>query len=211
MSPALQGLLRVPLGADGAVGRPGVDRVHRRRRDWRRARPQRPASVALLRHARRPGGHGLGSRRPRLRARGHPHQGAPASRDASSSSTRRRAASSRTRRSSTSSRRRTRTRDGCATTSSHIDDLPTPPYLPRPSARGGARSGSSMFGYTRRRSAPAARRRWRSNGEEPIGSMGTDTRAGGAVGSPAPALRLFPADSSRRSPTRRSTRSASSW
>ncbi len=42
--PGAPGVLRVPLHADGAVGRPRADRVHRRHRDRRRARPQRPAS-----------------------------------------------------------------------------------------------------------------------------------------------------------------------
>ena len=41
-------LLRVPPVPDGAVGRPGVDRVLRRHADRRGARPQRPAPVALL-------------------------------------------------------------------------------------------------------------------------------------------------------------------
>ena len=44
------GLLPVPRVADGAVGRPGVDRVHRRHGHRRGARPQRPAPVALLGH-----------------------------------------------------------------------------------------------------------------------------------------------------------------
>ena len=39
-------VLRVPLRADGAVGRPGVRRLHRRHPDRRGARPQRPAPVA---------------------------------------------------------------------------------------------------------------------------------------------------------------------
>ena len=79
MSPGAQGLLRVPLVADGAVGRPGVDRVHRRHGDRRRARPQRAAAVALLRHEGRPGRHGVGGRRARHPARGHRAQGAAAS------------------------------------------------------------------------------------------------------------------------------------
>ena len=37
---------RFHASRDGAVGRPGVDRLHRRHRDRRRARPQRPAPVA---------------------------------------------------------------------------------------------------------------------------------------------------------------------
>ena len=60
-----EGVLRVPLVADGAVGRTCVDRVHRRHRDRRRARSQRAAAVALLRHQGRPGGDGLGSGRAR--------------------------------------------------------------------------------------------------------------------------------------------------
>ena len=56
-------LLRIPRGDDGAVGRAGGDRLHRRPPDRRHARPQRPAAGALHRHRRRPGDHGLGSRR----------------------------------------------------------------------------------------------------------------------------------------------------
>ena len=47
-------LLRVPLDAHGAVGRPGRDRLHRRLARRRDARPQRPAPRALPRHRRRP-------------------------------------------------------------------------------------------------------------------------------------------------------------
>ena len=74
-------LLPVPRLADGAVGRPGVDRLHRRHGDRRRARPQRPAPVALLGDRRRPRGHGVGGRRARpstghRRAEGPPPAGA---------------------------------------------------------------------------------------------------------------------------------------
>ena len=69
-------LLRVPRVADGALGRPGVDRFHGRHRGRRRARPERPAAVAVLRHARRSGRDGVGSRRARHRARGDCFQGA---------------------------------------------------------------------------------------------------------------------------------------
>ena len=58
-----QGLLRISRRPDGAVGRPGRDRLHRRPPDRRHARPQRPAPGALHRHRRRSRGHGLGSRR----------------------------------------------------------------------------------------------------------------------------------------------------
>ena len=105
MSAGAAGVLRVPLVADGAVGRPGVDRVHRRHGDRRRARPQRPAPVALLRHEGRPGRHGVGGRRARHPGRGHPASRSGCTRAGSSSSTPRRAASSTTRRSSASSRR----------------------------------------------------------------------------------------------------------
>ena len=40
------GVLPVPLLPDGAVGRPGLDRLHRRPADRRGARPQRPAPLA---------------------------------------------------------------------------------------------------------------------------------------------------------------------
>ncbi len=46
-------VLRIPLLHDGTVGRPGVDRVHRRPLHRRGARPQRPAPEPLLHHARR--------------------------------------------------------------------------------------------------------------------------------------------------------------
>ena len=52
------GLLRVPLLPDGALGRSGVDRLHRRPVHRRGARPQRPAAQPLLPDPRRPGDHG---------------------------------------------------------------------------------------------------------------------------------------------------------
>ena len=73
-------VLRVSLLADGAVGRTGVDRLHRRHRHRRRPRSQRPAPVALLRHDRRPRDHGVGSRRPRHPGRSHRRQGSAAPR-----------------------------------------------------------------------------------------------------------------------------------
>ena len=47
-------LLRISRRADGAVGRPRRDRLHRRPPDRRHARPQRPAAGALSRHQGRP-------------------------------------------------------------------------------------------------------------------------------------------------------------
>ena len=52
-------VLRIPLVPDGAVGRPGVDRVHRRQLHRRGARPQRPAPEPLLHHRRRQVHHGV--------------------------------------------------------------------------------------------------------------------------------------------------------
>src|SRR3989442_6190332 len=40
-------VLRVPRLVDGAVGRTGLDRVHRRHRHRRRARPERPAPMTV--------------------------------------------------------------------------------------------------------------------------------------------------------------------
>ena len=71
-------LLRVPLRADGAVGRSRVRGVHRRHPGRRRARPQRPAPLPLLGHRRRPGRAGQRGRRARHpAAQGRP-QGPPA-------------------------------------------------------------------------------------------------------------------------------------
>ena len=46
MSQVEEGLLRLPHLPDGGLGRPGVDRLHRRQDHRRRARPQRPAARA---------------------------------------------------------------------------------------------------------------------------------------------------------------------
>ena len=61
------GVLRVPLHDDGAVGRPRLRGLHRRRPGRRGARPQRPAPLALLGDRRRAGRAGLRGRRPRPR------------------------------------------------------------------------------------------------------------------------------------------------
>ena len=71
--PGAARLLPVPRRADGAVGRPGADRVHRRLGDRRGARSQRPAPRALLGDQRRPGRAGQRGRRARHRP-GHGDQ-----------------------------------------------------------------------------------------------------------------------------------------
>ena len=63
MDPNAARLLRIPRGADGAVGRAGGDRLHRRPPDRRDAGPQRPASGPLHRHRRRSCDPRLGERR----------------------------------------------------------------------------------------------------------------------------------------------------
>ena len=78
MSDAQARLLPVPLVHDGTVGRPRVDRVHRRHQDRRGARSQRPASVALHGDQGRPGGDGVGDGRARHRAGERRAQRAPA-------------------------------------------------------------------------------------------------------------------------------------
>ena len=71
-------VLRVPLLPDGALGRPGLDRLHRRRPHRRDARPERPAALALLRHQGRPGRARLRGRRPRHPGGPRAAQGSPA-------------------------------------------------------------------------------------------------------------------------------------
>ena len=77
-----EGLLRVPLLPDGAVGRAGVGGVHRRARDRRHARPQRPAAGALGGDRRRPRRAGLGDRLARHPGRAHQAPRASAARQA---------------------------------------------------------------------------------------------------------------------------------
>ena len=112
---------------------------------------------------------------------------------ASSSSTPREGASSPTRRSSASSPRRIPMRDWLRENLVDIDDLPEPPYMPRVRHETVVQPPAHVRLH-RRRSAACCSRRWRPTGEEPIGSMGTDTRAGRALGPAARALRLLQAD-----------------
>ena len=79
--PGTAGVLRVPLVADGAVGRTGVDRLHRRIGHRRCARSQRAAAVALLRDHRRSGDPGLRGWRARHSGRARGAEGASAPRE----------------------------------------------------------------------------------------------------------------------------------
>ena len=71
-----EGLLPVPRHLDGAVGRSGVDRVLRRARHRRGARPQRPPAVTLSRHQGRPRRDGVRDRRARHPGLRHHPEGA---------------------------------------------------------------------------------------------------------------------------------------
>ncbi len=64
-------VLRIQRRHDGAMGRPGRDRVHQRPPDRRNARPQRPAAGALSRHPRRPHHHGVRNGRAADSGAGH--------------------------------------------------------------------------------------------------------------------------------------------
>ena len=118
--------------ADGAVGRPGGDRLHRRPAGRRHARPQRPAPGALPGHRRRPRHPRLGGRRDRRARRAGARARAACSPGACSWSTPSRAASSRTTRSSARSPAAGRTAAG---STRNVFDLrrasPTVPPPPR--------------------------------------------------------------------------------
>ena len=169
----LRGVLRLPLVPDGAVGRPGGDRVHRRPRDRRDARPQRPAPRPLAGDQGRLGR----ARAPRpacstSRPRTSLAQGPPAAGQALPRRPRRRAGSSPTRRSSARSPRRQPVRRV-------VRAGRRPPRRPAraPAARAARRAAAHPPARVRLHAggpARPARRRWRPRREEPIGSMGND-------------------------------------
>ncbi len=70
-----EGILRIPRIADGAVGRSGCRRLHRRASDRREARSQRTASRPLSGDRGRPRDHGLGSGRAPGEAGRRAHEG----------------------------------------------------------------------------------------------------------------------------------------
>ena len=174
MAPAEAGLLPVPRLAHGAVGRPGVDRLHRRHRHRRRARPQRPAPVALLGHRRRP--RRSWRRRSACSTSTRPRscRRAGSSRAACSWSTPPRAASSTT----------TRSRPRLAAAHPYEQWLDEQPGRPRRPARTGAHelrphtrrsSSASRSSATPPRSSRSSSSPMARTGAEPLGSMGTDT------------------------------------
>ena len=111
-----EGVLRIPFVPDGAVGRPGFDRLHRWHDDRRDARSQRSAPLPLLRHQGRPGDHGVRSRRAASRAGARRQQRPPAAGPHVPRRHARKAASSPTRRSRTRSPRNIRTGSGSTST-----------------------------------------------------------------------------------------------
>ena len=82
VSDELRGLLPLPRMPDRGLGWSSRDRVHRRDRDRRDARPERPAARALARDDRRLGRARLGDRRARYPGRSRPAQGPAAARKA---------------------------------------------------------------------------------------------------------------------------------
>ena len=150
-------LLRVPLLAHGAVGRPGVRDLHRRHADRRGPGPQRAAARALVADGRRP-------RDPRQRGRRARRSGRPGRAPRAGSSragcswwTPSRAASSRT----TRSRRRwppsTRTPTGCTAGRSTSTSSPSASTSSTATSPSRAASRSSA---TPRRSCASCSRRW---------------------------------------------------
>ena len=165
-------LLRVPLVADGAVGRPGIDRLHRRDPDRRRARPQRPAAVALLHHHRRPRDPGLGDRRARRPARPDRAEGAPPPGQDAAHRHGRRPDRRRRRAEARPGRRRALCRLAGGSTWSTSRTCPPPaPSGPitRPSC------GASRPSATPTKTCACILTPMALTGEEPIGSMGSDT------------------------------------
>ncbi len=167
-------VLPVPLLPDGALGRPGLDRLHRRQADRRGARPQRPASLALLRHQGRPGGHGLRGRRARHPAGGHRAQGPAAARPHVPG--RHRAGPHHRGRGDQARRSPASARTGSGSTSIWCTST-----ICRAAPRGAACptttrccSGRSPSATPSRTSACCSRR-WRASGVEAVGSMGNDT------------------------------------
>ena len=190
------GVLRVPRLADGAVGRPGVGRLHRRHRHRRRARPQRPAPEPLLGHRRRPRRDGVGGRRARHPGVEGRAEGPPAARAACSSSTPAQGRIVGDDEIKSTLRRRAPLRASGSTPGSCTSRTCRPATSSRPQ-HGSVVTQQRTFGYTIEEQkvllAPMAR-----TGAEPIGSMGTDTPVAVLSREAAPAVRLLLSSSSPR-------------
>ena len=200
-------VLRVPRGADGAVGRSGRDGVHRRPADRRDARPQRPAARALRRHRRRLHRDGLRSRRARHPGAQDRQEVAAAARQ--DAARRPRAGPHRRRRRAEAHARHREAvpRVDRAAPGSSLEDMPEP--APPQPAEVPLLDRQQAFGYTQEDLkiilAPMARER--------RGGDRLDGQRRGAAGAVEPAEGASTTTSSscsRRSPIRRSIRSARS-
>ena len=186
--PGPPGLLRVPLHADGALGRPGAGGVHRRHPDRRRARPQRPAPGPVLGDRGRPGRARLRGRRARRRSGQDRAQG-PAGAGPHVPDRHRARPDGR--------RRRDQGRAGVAAPLRGLAARrPDPPGQPARRARARRRSHEALD------AAPAGVRLHRGGAERPAPPDGRHRRradrldgqrraAGRHLGAPTPALRLL--------------------
>ena len=119
-------LLRIQRRADGAVGRPGGDRLHQRPPDRRHARPQRPAPGALSAHPRRPHRHGVRDGRAADSGKGHRQEVAAAAGQDAAGRSRRGPAHSRRGIEGDAGARAIPTRSGWRT-QIVLEELPAPP------------------------------------------------------------------------------------
>ena len=200
-------LLRVSLVADGAVGRSRLDHLHRRHADRRGPRSQRPAPVALLRDQRRPRDHGLGDGRPGHPGRSHRAEGSPAPRQDAAD---RHAAGPHHRRrgDQARSRRRASLRGVAAGEPGQhrgrcLRPAPSVP-ITRPCC------GASRRSATRRKTCGCCSRRWRCRARSRWARW-APTRRSPCCRTSRGCSTTTSRSSSRRSPIRRSTRSARSW
>ena len=208
--PGQAGVLPVPRLADGAVGRPGVGRLHRRHGHRRGARPQRPAPVAATGS---PSDglvdHGVRGRRARHRpGDGRAEGPAPAGphvpgRHRAGPHRRRRRDQGRPRR--RAPLRASGSHDGLV----HLDDLPDRPHIRYPHASTCVRR-QQTFGYTHEelKILDRADGPHRRGGPRLDGHRHAHRRA---VGPARGCCSTTSPSCSPRSPTRRSTPSARSW
>ena len=158
---------------DRAVGRPGLDGVHGRHPHRRVPGPQRPAPVALLRHEGRRGHHGVGSRRAAGRAGARREQGpVAAGPDVSGGH---RAGPHHRGRGAQEEIRLARIRIANGWTNITCCSKICRSRRSTPSRRTGRFCSSSRRSATRLKICVSSSARWRSDGVQPLGSMGTDT------------------------------------
>ena len=158
--------------------------------DRRDARPQRPAPRALPGDARRPGDHGVGDRRAARQAGGRANEGPPAARQDVAGRYRAKAASSPTRRSSSALYGRQPYAQWLKENQITLDQLPEPPRV-HGTDHDTILHAPARLRLHRRRPADDPARPWPTKGEEPIGSMGTDTPLACLSDKPQPLFNYF--------------------